>query len=329
VIGGNSGLKKLGANLLTLSNSNTYTGVTTISGGTLSVATVSNAGTASNLGAGSSVVFDGGSLLYTGATASSNKGFAITNGLTGKITVQNAGTTLTLSGGSSASTGNLTKAGAGTLKLTGASAYTGDTVVQAGALEMTEAAYLPVITAGSSTGLDLQAGKVVLDYAGGTDPAATIKSLLTSGYGTGWATGQIRSSTATGVRGLGWKDDTGASQVTIAYTVYGDANLDGAVSLGDLAQVLANYNKSGVNWADGDFNYDNTVNLGDLAMLLADYGLSASSSSIDVSGYALDSQAVSLLTTSGFTVVPEPSSVVLLGLALSALAAVGVVRRRK
>ena len=49
---------------------NAYTGVTTISGGTLSVGTLANGGSASDIGAASSsatnLVLNGGTLQYTG-----------------------------------------------------------------------------------------------------------------------------------------------------------------------------------------------------------------------------------------------------------------------
>lgn len=49
---------------------------------------------------------------------------------------------------------------------------------------------------------------------------------------------------------------------------YGDANLDGRVSVGDLAILSANINKPGTfGWAQGDFNGDNRVSVSDLAIL--------------------------------------------------------------
>ena len=47
-------------------------------------------------------------------------------------------------------------------------------------------------------GADIQAGQIVFDYAGGADPAATIRGLLSESYDGGrWDVGQFRNSTAT------------------------------------------------------------------------------------------------------------------------------------
>jgi autotransporter-associated beta strand protein len=145
ISGAGGGLTVTGSGTLTLSGANTYTGVTTLSGGTLSVATINDGGTAGNLGqadqAASRLVFDGGTLRYTGITASTNRGFTLTAGKTGTIDVTT--NTLTISGASTNTTGALTKAGAGTLVLSGANLHTGATTISAGTLQ---------IGAGSTTG---------------------------------------------------------------------------------------------------------------------------------------------------------------------------------
>ena len=51
----------------------------------------------------------------------------------------------------------------------------------------------------------------------------------------------------------------------------GDANLDGTVDINDLTTVLANYNQTGMTWADGDFIGNGTVDINDLAIVLANY----------------------------------------------------------
>jgi hypothetical protein len=53
--------------------------------------------------------------------------------------------------------------------------------------------------------------------------------------------------------------------------VPGDANGDGAVNVGDLGILAANYNHLGV-WSQGDFNNDGIVDVGDLGILAAHYG---------------------------------------------------------
>ena len=147
ISGTGGGLTVTGSGTLTLSGTNTYTGVTTLSGGVLSVATIGNGGVAGNLGsaanAANRLVFDGGTLRYTGTTASTDRNFTLNAGKTGTLDVNSAGTNLTMTGASTATTGSFTKAGAGTLTLTGANTYTGGTTISAGTLS---------IGSGSTTG---------------------------------------------------------------------------------------------------------------------------------------------------------------------------------
>ena len=132
------GLNKQGSGTLVLSGSNSYSGVTTLTAGTLSVGTIGNGSVPSNLGAASAaasnLVFNGGSLLYTGATAGMDRNFTINSGQTATILVGNAGTNLTIYGGGAATSGALTKDGPGTLTLAGSNAYSGVTTVSNGTL---------------------------------------------------------------------------------------------------------------------------------------------------------------------------------------------------
>ena len=130
---------KNGSGLWTLSGTNTYAGVTTISSGTLSIAAIAMGGTASGIGASTSaatnLVLGGGTLLYTGTSANTDRGFTTTS-TASTIEVSNAATTLTISGSSATGSGGLTKAGAGTLTLTGSHSYTGATTVNSGTLQI-------------------------------------------------------------------------------------------------------------------------------------------------------------------------------------------------
>ena len=99
---------------------------------------IGNGGVSGNLGAASNaaanLVFDGGTLQYTGATAGTNRNFTINAGKTATfdITANN----LTVSGASTATKRALTKTGAGTLTLSGANLYTGTTTINAGILKV-------------------------------------------------------------------------------------------------------------------------------------------------------------------------------------------------
>lgn len=133
-----SSFTKSGSGLLTLTASNTYTGVTTIDGGILAVSVMANGGANSGIGAAAvaaaNLVLSDGTLRYTGNSVSSNRGFTIAAGTTGAVDVATSGQTLTISGGIAATTGNLVKTGAGTLLLNGQSQFTGTTTVSGGVL---------------------------------------------------------------------------------------------------------------------------------------------------------------------------------------------------
>ncbi|WP_170207569.1 autotransporter-associated beta strand repeat-containing protein [Luteibacter pinisoli] len=133
-----AGFTKTGAGTLTLSNAtNDFVGPLVVSAGLVATGTLADGGQASGIGAGTSdasslVLQNGGGLQYTGATASTDRGFTLAAG-SGVVNVANAGTTLT-DGGTIIGAGRLSKDGDGVLVLTGANTYTGGNVVTAGTL---------------------------------------------------------------------------------------------------------------------------------------------------------------------------------------------------
>jgi autotransporter-associated beta strand protein len=202
---------------LAVTASNTYTGVTRLSGGTLNVATLSDYGVNSSLGnraqatdntGGENVglLFNGGRLQYTGATAQSTNRF-IRVGLSGATLdasgsvpeatlgftapsspnfFENPGSrTVTFTGTNTGQNsfataigqaGGLTavvKSGAGTWRLTGASTYTGETIFQGGVLEVSGLTDYGVAgplgaRASSEDQTAVQGGSIGLRFQGGT-----------------------------------------------------------------------------------------------------------------------------------------------------------------
>ena len=86
-------------------------------------------------------------------------------------------------------------------------------------------------------------------------------------------------------------------------TTPGDANFDGRVDINDLTIVLANYNQTGMTWAQGEFTGSGTVDINDLTIVLAHYNQSVGSSA------------------AGMAAVPEPSTIAIAAAALLGLLA--------
>jgi len=167
-IAGNGGLTKNGTTFVALSGGvNSYTGPTTLGGGTLSVGTLANGGSASDIGAANntaaSLVFNGGGLQYTGGGATCDHLFILgTAGGTidnegGQLTLSNPGAIglsgtgariLTLTGsdvagdtlaavlGDNGGATAVTKIGAGKWVLTGNNANSGVTTIEGGELQI-------------------------------------------------------------------------------------------------------------------------------------------------------------------------------------------------
>ncbi|QCB56106.1 autotransporter outer membrane beta-barrel domain-containing protein [Sphingopyxis sp. PAMC25046] len=139
--GGVTSFAKGGAGRVILSGANSYTGATTLTDGVLQISSVANAGIASSIGASSAdssnLVLEGGTLQYSGGTASSDRGFTLVNGGPARtIDVAAAGTDLTFSGlVTSSDDAGFIKAGAGTLTLANAANdYVGVTTIAGGTL---------------------------------------------------------------------------------------------------------------------------------------------------------------------------------------------------
>jgi autotransporter-associated beta strand protein len=123
-LSGTGTLTKIGAGTLTLTGNNSYQGGTALNAGTLAV------GSNTALGTGALTFADGTTLQAAG------NGLSLVNAmvLNGADTVDTQANALTLADVLSG-TGGLTKIGAGTLVLSGASTYTGATAVNAGTLQ--------------------------------------------------------------------------------------------------------------------------------------------------------------------------------------------------
>ncbi len=336
LISGSGSMTEKGTGTVVLTANNTYTGGTTISStATLQIGNGGTTGSLSSTGA----IIDNGNLTFDRS---------------GNMTVAN------LIHGN----GSLTQAGAGTVTLSTSNNYFGTTSVTAGKLiigAVNGIAESPVSISGGAvlqlapntgeediTGLSITGGgsfdmtnnHMIISYSDGSDPISTIAGYLANGYAGGsWTgTGGINSSTAALPANkthyaLGYADGadnvvTGLSsgQIEVAYTLQGDANLDGVVSGDDFTILTDNLGKQVSGWDKGDFNYDGVVS-GDDFTLLTD-NLGKQTNGADIAIPAADYAAIDAFAAAhGFAIninVPEPAST-----GFVAMMGLGVLARRR
>ncbi|MDR2550674.1 MAG: autotransporter-associated beta strand repeat-containing protein [Desulfobulbus sp.] len=155
VISGPGVVNQIGSGTTILTAANSYTGGTSITGGTLQVAANENLGDAAG-----PLAFANGATLATTGTFTANRVTTLGTG-GGNFDVAD-GTILTMAG-MIGSLGSLTKSNAGTLVLTNANTYLGGTTINAGALQLGDG-----ITNGSIVGDIVNKALLISDPVFGT-----------------------------------------------------------------------------------------------------------------------------------------------------------------
>ena len=250
IIGTTSGtLTKTGTGTWTLSGSNTYTGLTSVKGGTL------RAGVNNALASGDLSVNGGAYDLATfsdaiGAVTLISGSIAGTTGvLTGTSYTVQSGTLSAILAGSA----GLTKTTAGTVTLSGLNTYTGTTQIAAGTLQLGASGVLPNALV-SLEGGTLSTGATV----GFSEPAGTLGLTASSKIRLGKGTHNINFSASnsvswTGSKTLtitGWTGTAGASGTE--GKIFFGANATG-LTAGQLAQInFEGYSPGAIMLPDGE-----------------------------------------------------------------------------
>jgi autotransporter-associated beta strand protein len=199
-------IAKAGSATAVMTQSNTYTGSTTMMGGILRVSSLINGGLASNIGASTNaaanLVFDGGTLEYTGAATSTDRNYTLTtnggslaasgtgtltvsgnmtaSGSSGAQTFTLTGTNIaantisgTISNGTGTNVTSLSKTGAGTWALTNANTYSGTTTISVGTLlannstgSATGTSIVSVTSGGTLGGTGIVGGNTTINLGG-------------------------------------------------------------------------------------------------------------------------------------------------------------------
>jgi autotransporter-associated beta strand protein len=331
---GNGSLRMIGAGgtgMLSLTVANTYTGGTTLDAGTLRLFNVGTAGVSSSIGTGT-LTINGGSLdaINTATVTLADKTnnaqawngnftFIGTNNLnmgTGAVTMNATRTVTTTAkiltiGGAiddGVNTYGLTKAGAGTLELSGTNTYGGATTISGGLLTLNNPLALQnstldttnsIASSNASTGLQISGTSLTLGGLSGNKNLSTLfnaangytsLAALTLNPGTG-ATASYSGDIGTGNGSL-TLTKTGAGTQTLSGTnTYGGAT---TVSAGTLYVTGALSNSAVTVEANGTIGRNGASNGG-----LGNGLTIAAEGNIDLTGATLGTNSLGILGLTG------------------------------
>ncbi len=190
ILNGSGGLKKSGRGILTLSGVNTYTGATSVDGGTLHL--TGSLASASTVTVGGSTATDSPTLTGAGGTVSGNLIIdSAGGGAAGTINPGTAGTTGTLNAGNTTIAGtyacDISGVDADLLAVTGDLDVNGATLAISGAL--TAPSYTIATYTGSLSGTFTVTPALPSGYALDTATAGQIKLVLTANDYDSWISG--------------------------------------------------------------------------------------------------------------------------------------------
>ena len=269
-LSGSLALAKLGANTLTLTGSNSYTGVTYIDGGILSL------GSSNALGSTSAITFNGGALQgtlqYSGSNTTDYSSIIKNSG--GAISIDTNGQNITFASAlASSNFGGLIKNGLGQLALSVANSFTGPVIINSGTLQVGNANSLPgasyPVTINASGMLDLNNQSFNIGPLTGSgsienSPTGASNSILTVYPGVGltstFAGSFVKSGTTAMLVGNGTLVMSGTSYLQNLYAGGGGITITGSVAV---AGAQAGYGNTGpININGGYLNDSGVLTIG-------------------------------------------------------------------
>ncbi|MBB6430078.1 hypothetical protein [Algisphaera agarilytica] len=110
------------------------------------------------------------------------------------------------------------------------------------------------------------------------------------------------------------QDDVTELVTEILGTFFGDANLTGEVDFLDVSIISANFNQTGVGWAQGDFNGDGVVDFLDVSIVSVNFNAGVGAAAEAFASFGIDASSV----------IPEPTTFV-----FTALGGLTLIGRRR
>jgi hypothetical protein len=200
----------------------------------------------------------------------------------------------------------------------------------------------------SASRLDLRDGAMILDYSGAS-PLGEVQGWVASGLNLPsgfWNGNGITSSTAAAdpnyLRAVGVVDNdyqgspvysqfhgvvVDVSAILASLTYFGDASLDGKVDETDYAMIDNGFAMGLTGWLNGDFNYDGAVDATDYALIDNVFAMTgggaqgAVAAALPDIGAAFDPAGAMWADGTAMGAVPDPGTLVLLGMGLTCLVA--------
>lgn len=223
-ISGSGNLNQVGVGTTILTGGNSYTGLTSINKGTLSL------GNSSALAGGGNITFGGGTLQYSAANSVDYSRKIVNSASAVVIDTNNQNVTFA-SALDSSNTNGLTKVGAGTLTLANTSSYGGATTITAGTLQVGNGV---TGSLAASSPVTVSAGTLAINLGDGDTFAnnVTDNSLVTTiADGKNTLSGVINGSGSLSQEGMGVTVLTGANTFAGLTTVdHGTLTVNGSIA---------------------------------------------------------------------------------------------------